>query len=91
MAGLVEVGGGVLMRAGVTAPDVPAGEAHAQVRPHVVTVLRTLAAAPGVNGAGSAASEASDRCSQVWGGEFTSRCRVLLRMLFKDKRGLVVL
>jgi hypothetical protein len=38
MTGLLEVFAGVAVRAGIAAPDMTTGEAHAQVRPPVATV-----------------------------------------------------
>jgi hypothetical protein len=39
MAGLVEVFARVVMRAGVTAPDVTTGQAHPQMCPRILTEL----------------------------------------------------
>lgn len=46
MAGLPEVFVGVLVRAGITASDVPAGEAHSQVGPGALAVLDAVLAVP---------------------------------------------
>jgi hypothetical protein len=44
MTGLRKVLAGVLVRAGITASDVPACEAHPQVRPRVLAVLAAVLA-----------------------------------------------
>lgn len=45
MPGLAEVGGGVLMRAGIAASDVPAGQAHPKMGPGVRAVIGAFLAA----------------------------------------------
>jgi hypothetical protein len=47
MTGRMEMFARVLMRARITAPDVAAGQAHAQMRPRVLTVLVALLAFAG--------------------------------------------
>ena len=46
MVGFLEVFAGVLARARVTASDVPAGQAHAQMSPGVFAVFFAFLAAP---------------------------------------------
>jgi hypothetical protein len=45
MSGLAEVGGGVLQRAGIAAPDMPTGQTHPKVRPGIVPVIGAFLAA----------------------------------------------
>lgn len=47
MPGVAVVVGGVLMRAGIAASDVAAGQAHAQVRPVILAQLGALLADAG--------------------------------------------
>ena len=71
-------GGGVLMRARVAAADVPARQAHPQVRPGVLAEFGAFLAAARRQGLRLGASQprrGARMCCGA-GGAFTSRCRV---------------